>query len=102
MKLSPTTRAPIITADRNPPALSTGSVASLTWAGTFFHAMYRARIARGSVMRNTDPHTKYRSRKPAIMGPSIATPPPRADHIAIERVRAGPDHNAVMSARVVG
>ena len=28
--------------------------------------------------------------------------PPIADHSAIERVRDGPDHSAVMSARVVG
>ena len=28
--------------------------------------------------------------------------PPSADHSAIERVRAGPDHNAAISASVVG
>ena len=29
-------------------------------------------------------------------------PPPSADHNAIDFVRPGPDHSAVMSARVVG
>ena len=32
----------------------------------------------------------------------MATPPPRADQAAMERVRAGPDQSAVMSASVVG
>ena len=89
-------------ADRRPPALSTRSVVSLTCAGTCFRAMYNAMNARGRVTRNTEPHTKYSSRNPAMSGPSIATPPPSADHSAIERVRAWPDHSAVMSASVVG
>ena len=37
-----------------------------------------------------------------MSGPSMATPPPRADQAAMERVRAGPDQSAVMSASVVG
>ena len=53
-------------------------------------------------MRNTEPQAKYSSSRPEMSGPSIATPPPSADHIAIECVRAGPDQSAVMRARVVG
>ena len=53
-------------------------------------------------MMNTEPQAKNSSSRPEISGPSMATPPPSADHIAIDRVRAGPDHRAVMSARVVG
>ncbi len=37
-----------------------------------------------------------------MSGPSEEIPPPMPDHNAIERVRAGPDHSAVISARVVG
>ena len=102
MKLRPTIRAPIMTADRTPPRLSTRSVDSFTCAGTCFWPMYRARTAKGRVTRNTDPHAKYSSSNPETSGPSIATPPPSADHIAMERVRAGPDQSAVMSASVVG
>ena len=39
MKLRATTRAPIMIAERTPPMLSTGSVASLTCAGTWRQAM---------------------------------------------------------------
>ncbi len=37
-----------------------------------------------------------------MSGPSSAIPPPRADQSAIDFVRPGPDHNAVISASVVG
>ena len=53
-------------------------------------------------MRKTEPQAKYSSSRPEMSGPSMATPPPSADHIAMERVRAGPDQSAVMSASVVG
>src|SRR6185295_15032666 len=79
--------------DRIPPRLSTGSLVSFTWAGTKRTAMTSATTARGSVTMNTEPHQN---------GPSEAIAPPSADHRAIERVRAGPDHRAVMSASVVG
>ena len=52
--------------------------------------------------RKTDPQSKCSRRAPDTSGPSAAIPPPRADQSAIAFVRAGPDHNAVMSARVVG
>ena len=89
-------------AERTPPMLSTGSVASLTCAGTCFWPCSSASSASGTVTRNTEPHAKDCSRNPETSGPSIATPPPSADHAAMERVRAGPDQSAVMSASVVG
>ena len=73
-----------------PPRLSTGSVVSLTWAGTNRQAMNSATTASGSVTRKTEPHAKRSSRKPATSGPSAAIAPPSADHSAIERVRPGP------------
>ena len=39
---------------------------------------------------------------PESSGPSAAMAPPSADHRAIDFVRAGPDHRAVISASVVG
>ena len=76
MKLRPMTSAPIITADRTPPRLSTGSVDSLNWAGTCRQAMYSATSASGIVTRNTDPQAKCSSRKPESSGPRAAMPPP--------------------------
>jgi len=76
------------TADSTPPRLSTGSVVSLTWAGTKTSAITRATTASGSVTRNTDPHQKLSSSAPAISGPSAATALPRPAHKAIGR--AGP------------
>ena len=37
-----------------------------------------------------------------MTGPREAMAPPSADHRAIDRVRAGPDHKAVIRASVVG
>jgi hypothetical protein len=90
------------TTERIPPRLSTGSVASLTWAGTNFAAIGRATATRGSVMTNTDPHENCSSSAPATRGPSEAIAPPSADQSAIDFVRAAPDHSAVISASVVG
>ena len=70
--------------------------------GTFFQAMYNASSASGMVIRKTEPQLKYWSSSPARTGPSMAVPPPSADHRAIDRVRAGPDHSAVIRASVVG
>jgi hypothetical protein len=53
-------------------------------------------------MRKTEPHQKCWSRAPDARGPRAEIAPPSADHSAIERERAGHDHSAVMSARVVG
>ena len=61
-----------------------------------------ATTASGSVRRKTDPHQKCSSSKPESSGPSAAMAPPSADHSAIDFVRPGPDHSAVISARVVG
>ena len=93
---------PTISADRIPPRLSTGSVSSLTWAGTRATAITNATAASGSVTRNTEPHQKCSRSAPAINGPSEAIAPPVADHSAMARVRAWPDHSAVISASVVG
>ena len=64
--------------------------------------MYRATTASGSVTRKTEPHSKLVSSAPERSGPSAAMAPPRADHSAIDFVRAGPDHSAVINASVVG
>ncbi len=53
-------------------------------------------------MKNTEPQSNCVSRAPASSGPAAEIAPPRPDHKAIERVRAGPDHRAVISASVVG
>ena len=82
--------------------MSTGSVVSLTCAGTKRQAMNRATAARGSVMRKTEPQSNCSSRAPESSGPSAAMAPPSADQSAIDLVRAGPDHSAVISASVVG
>ena len=85
-----------------PPRLSTGSVLSFTWLGTSRTAITSATATSGRVMRNTEPHQKCSSSKPASNGPSAAMPPPSADHSAIDFVRPGPLHSAVISASVVG
>ena len=59
-------------------------------------------IANGSVNRNADPHQKSSSNQPAINMLSADAAPPTADQSAIERVRPGPFHSAVISASVVG
>ena len=102
MKLRATTSAPIMIAERTPPMLSTALSGLVDVGRHVRQAMYSASNASGMVTRKTEPHAKYSSRKPERSGPSIATPPPRADHIAMDRVRAGPDQSAVMSASVVG
>ena len=61
-----------------------------------------ASTASGSVTRKTEPHQKCSSSAPDTSGPSAEIAPPIADQSAIDRVRAGPDHSAVMSASVVG
>ncbi len=101
-KLIASTIAAISSTDRIPPRLSTGSLPSFTCAGTDRTARASATTASGSVTRNTDPHQKLSSSHPETSGPSAEIAPPSADHSAIDRVRAGPDHSAVMSASVVG
>ena len=85
-----------------PPRLSTGSAVSLTWAGTSRNASTSATTASGSVSRKTDPHQKCSSSNPESSGPRAEIAPPSADHNAIDFVRPGPDHSAVINARVVG
>ena len=92
----------ISTTESTPPRLSTGSVPSLTWAGTKTQAITRATTASGSVTRKTEPHQKLSSRSPATSGPSAEIAPPSADQRAIDFVRPGPLHSAVISASVVG
>jgi hypothetical protein len=88
--------------DRMPPRLSTDSVVSLTWLGTNRQANRSATTASGTVMTKTDPHQKCSSSAPDARGPSAAMAPPRPDQSAIDFVRAGPDHRAVIRASVVG
>ena len=54
------------------------------------------------MIRKTEPHQKCSSSQPATSGPSEAMAPPSADHRAIDLVRPGPDHSAVINAKVVG
>ena len=82
--------------------MSTGPVVSLTWAGTKASDIAKATTASGKVIKNTDPHQNRSSNAPAISGPSTEMAPPRPDHKAIDRVRPGPDHRAVITASVVG
>ncbi len=93
---------PTIPIEMIPPRWSTGSVVSLTCAGTIFHAASRAIAASGAVTMNTEPHANPSSRAPESSGPSADMPPPSADQSAIDLVRCGPDQSAVISARVVG
>ncbi len=86
-----------------PPRLSTGSVVSLTCAGTKRSAASSASAASGSVTRKTEPQSKCSSSAPETSGPSAEIAPPMPDHSAIAFVRGGPDaHSAVISASVVG
>ncbi len=64
--------------------------------------MNRATVASGSVTRNTEPHSNPVSSAPASSGPNADIAPPRPDQSAMARVRCGPDHSGVISARVVG
>ena len=85
-----------------PPRWSTGSVVSLTWAGTRRQAKTRAIAASGALTMKTDHQSKPSSSAPATSGPSAEMPPPSADQSAIDLVRSAPDQSAVISASVVG
>ncbi len=86
-----------------PPRLSTGSVVSLTCAGTNRSAASSASAASGSVTRNTEPQSNCSSSAPETSGPSAEIAPPMPDHSAIAFVRGDPDaQSAVISASVVG
>ena len=61
-KLIDSTRPATSRTERMPPRLSTGSVDSLTWAGTNIQAITSATTARGSVTRKTEPHQKCSNR----------------------------------------
>ena len=92
-----------MTIDKIPPRLSTGSVDSLTCAGTNFQTSTKAITAGGTAMRKTDPHQNHSSSAPAMTGPSTAPPLPMPDHRAMALTRALPGpQSAVMSASVVG
>ncbi len=96
------TRATIPIIDSTPPRWSTGSVVSLTWAGTTAAAASSAATASGAVTRKTEPHQATVRSHPASSDATASMAPPAADHRAIDRVRAGPSHSAVMRASVVG
>ena len=101
-KLIDRTSAATRTTDRIPPRLSTGSLASLTWLGTYITAATIATAASGKVIRKTEPHQKCSNRAPESTGPSEEMAPPMPDHSAIAFVRPGPDQSAVIRASVVG
>ena len=82
---------PTSTTDRMPPRLSTGSVVSLTCAGTNRQAMNeRDDRERQRHEEHRAPPEVARGGSPRRSGPSAAIAPPSADHSAIDRVRAGP------------
>src|SRR2546430_1268150 len=54
-KLMTRMSAPMNSADRMPPRLSTGFVVSLTWLGTSMSAITRATTASGKAARKTEP-----------------------------------------------
>ena len=86
-----------------PPRLSTGSVVSLTWARHEADRQHeRDRRQRQRDEEHRTPPEVLEQRSPAMSGPSAEIAPPSADHSAIDFVRAGPDHSAVISASVVG
>ena len=101
-KLMARTRATTPTIERIPPRWSTGSVVSFTWLGTTAAARARAPTASGAVSRNTEPHQAQVSSHPAAREATAIMAPPTADQRAIDRVRAGPSHRAVIRASVVG
>jgi hypothetical protein len=102
MKLIARINVPKNIRDKTPPILSTGVLVSLTCDGMNFIAIIRATMARGNVIRNTDPQLANVRRYPEIKGPRAAIAAPTPDHNAIARVRFGSDHKAAISARVVG
>ena len=93
---------PTSTSERMPPRLSTGSVVSLTCAGTNLGAMNSATTATGRTTKKTEFQGKRTSSRPESSGPQALIAPPMAAHSAIERVRAGPGHSAAIKASVVG
>ncbi len=98
----PSTSAAIISTERMPPRLSTGSLVSWTCAGISRIAASRAISASGVVTRKTEPQSWLSSSAPATIGPSADIAPPIADQSAIAFVRSAPDQSAVISASVVG
>jgi hypothetical protein len=64
--------------------------------------MYSATTASGSVTMKTEPQSNPVRSAPERSGPSAAIAPPSADQSAMDFVRAGPDHSAVIRASVVG
>ena len=101
-KLIAITKAMMPITEKMPPRWSTESVVSLMWAGTNRAAKNSATNASGTVIRKHEPHQNLLRTSPESKGPSAAIEPPTADHAAIDLTRAGPDHSAVISARVVG
>src|SRR4051812_43080701 len=101
-KLIARMRAATRTTDRMPPGLSTGSGASLTWAGANMAAIGQATTTRGRGIRKTDPQSKCSSNAPATSGPSDPLAPPSADQAAFDFGGPGPAHRAALSASVVG
>ena len=85
-----------------PPRLSTGSVVSLTWAGTNGTRHHERHHGERQGDQEDRAPPEVLQQEPASSGPSDEIAPPSADHKAIVLVRAGPDHRAVINASVVG
>ena len=66
---APGSAPPTSTIERMPPRLSTGSVVSLTCAGTKKKASTSATTASGSVIRKTEPHQKCSRSRPGEQRP---------------------------------
>ena len=101
-KLIASTNAEIMTTEMIPPKLSTGSVASLMCAGTNSDGHHEGNDRERQREQEDGPPPEMLQQVPAASGPSAEMAPPKADHSAIDRVRAGPDHSAVINASVVG
>ncbi len=101
-KLMVKTSPPKKMAEKMPPQWSTGSVVSLSLAGTLRITRTMATTAKGTATRNIQFHVVTIRSAPAISGESAERPAPRADHSAMAVVRRDPAQMAVIRARVVG
>ena len=100
-KLIASTSAATSSTESIPPRLSTGSVVSLTWLGTKRSGQKRDDRERERDQEHRAPAEvlEQRAREQRAERGDCASEP---DQSAIDFVRAGPDHSAVIRASVVG
>ena len=90
-------------ADSTPPTLSTGSVDSLTWAGTCRQAMNSASSASGMVTMKTEPQLEELEQEAREERPEHREAAPEGRPHRDRPGSGGPaDQSAVISASVVG